>query len=415
MPGKSDSSATSPRAGHRHSALLTALALSLGSAIALGLARFSYALLLAPMRSDLSWPYLIAGGMNTGNALGYLIGALITPPLTRRMAASTLLIWGALATSVLVLSSGLFTATAMLLLLRIASGISSAFVFVCGGILITRLATLHPQRAGFLLGVFYGGTGIGIVISAWLVPLTISVAQAYGVAHGWQWAWLAMGLLSLLATACMTPAAKGIPAALLPSRSEGQFHWRSMGIGLGAYFLFGLGYIGYMTFVIALLKEQGMSALMINWFYTALGLAVLAASRLWAGMLDRFKGGQALAILNGLLSLATLLPALTAAPLAVFASGVLFGGVFLSAVASTTALVRHNLPPASWPAGISAFTIVFALGQIIGPSMVGWIADHPGGLQQGLQCSALALLAGALLAWRQQPLAVSPVLTTSAG
>ena len=43
--------------------ILTALALSLGTAVALGVARFSYALLLAPMRSDLGWSYLTAGTM----------------------------------------------------------------------------------------------------------------------------------------------------------------------------------------------------------------------------------------------------------------------------------------------------------------------------------------------------------------
>lgn len=73
-------------------------------------------------------------------------------------------------------------------------------------------------------------------------------------------------------------------------------------------------------------------------------------------------------------------------------------------VASTTALVRHNLPVAQWPAGISAFTIVFAVGQIFGPSAVGWVADGPGGLTRGLLGSALALWLGAVLAWRQQPL-----------
>jgi len=384
--------------------LLTALALSLGCAIALGVARFSYALLLAPMRSDLGWPYLIAGGMNTANAIGYLLGALITPALARRFNNHKLFIGGALATCALVILSGLFINTMSLLLLRFACGITSAFIFVCGGILITRLAAIHPQRAGFLLGMFYGGSGIGMVLSAWLVPLSIAAAVAHGALHSWQWAWLAMGALSLLATACMAPAALSIPDLPSPVRGSVQLRLRTLAFGLSAYFLFGLGYIGYMTFVIALLKEQGMSAHMITWFYTLLGVAVLAASRLWAGVLDRFKGGQALAIFNGLLSIATLLPAVSAAPWAVFASGALFGGVFLAAVASTTALVRHNLPPASWSTGISAFTIVFAMGQIIGPSMVGWIADHSGGLQQGLLCSALALLIGALLAWRQRPL-----------
>ena len=73
-------------------------------------------------------------------------------------------------------------------------------------------------------------------------------------------------------------------------------------------------------------------------------------------------------------------------------------------MASTTALVRHNLPASAWGAGISAFTIVFAAGQIVGPTMVGWIADGTGGLARGLLISALALWVGAALAWRQQPL-----------
>jgi predicted MFS family arabinose efflux permease len=386
--------------------LLTALALSLGTAIALGVARFSYALLLSPMRTDLGWPYLIAGGMNTGNALGYLLGALATPPLARRFGTHKMLIGGALATAFFIILSGLFIDTASLLFLRVVTGAVSAFIFITGGILVTRLAALHPQRAGFLLGVFYGGSGIGIVISAWLVPLTIAAANVYGVAHSWQWAWLAMGILSLIATVFMAPPALRIPDLPSQARGAGHVRYRSLAFGLTGYFMFGLGYIGYMTFVIALLKEQGMSAGMITLFYTLLGVAVVASSRLWAGMLDKFRGGESLAILNALLSIATLLPAVTAAPVAVFISGLMFGGVFLSAVASTTALVRHNLPPASWSVGISAFTIVFAAGQIVGPSIVGWIADRSGGLQQGLMFSAAALLIGALLAWRQRPLTV---------
>jgi len=67
--------------------------------------------------------------------------------------------------------------------------------------------------------------------------------------------------------------------------------------------------------------------------------------------------------------------------------------------------VRHNLAQAQWAGGISAFTIVFAFGQIVGPTVVGWIADGPGGLARGLLYSAAALWLGALVAWRQRPLA----------
>jgi predicted MFS family arabinose efflux permease len=182
------------------------------------------------------------------------------------------------------------------------------------------------------------------------------------------------------------------------------FGWRVFGFALAGYGMFGVGYIGYMTFAVALLRAQGASAQAVTVFYGLLGLAVVASSRIWAGLLNRHQGGGAMARLNALLGLAVLLPAVTQSFAVVVASGLLFGGVFLSIVASRTALVRHNLPPSAWATGISAFTVVFAAGQIVGPTLVGWIADGAGGLERGLLVSALALWLGAALAWRQRPL-----------
>ncbi|CAN7515101.1 YbfB/YjiJ family MFS transporter [Pseudoduganella sp. LjRoot289] len=380
---------------------LTAFALSLGAAISLGLSRFSYALLLPPMRADLDWSYLLSGTMNTGNAFGYFIGALLTPVLMRRCGAQTALVGGALLAGLFMMLSGFVVDADLLIAQRVLAGIASAFIFIAGGVLAARLSLLHPERAGLLIGIYYGGTGFGIVLSALLVPLALAAAQARGAAHAWQWAWVALGAACLLATVAMAPPARRVGGAPSAPGAHGQFRPRAFLYGLAGYFMFGVGYIGYMTFVIALLKEQGMAAGTITVFYSMLGLAVMASSRIWAPMLDRYKGGQSMAILNGLLGLATMLPALTAAPLLVFASGLLFGGIFLSVVASTTALVRHNLPPHAWSSGISAFTTAFALGQIVGPTVIGWIADGPGGLQRGLIFSALALFAGALLASRQ--------------
>jgi MFS-type transporter involved in bile tolerance (Atg22 family) len=51
--------------------------------------------------------------------------------------------------------------------------------------------------------------------------------------------------------------------------------------------------------------------------------------------------------------------------------------------------------------------VVFAAGQIVGPSLVGGLADGTGGLQAGLAVSAALLALGALLAGCQQPLAHS--------
>jgi predicted MFS family arabinose efflux permease len=179
--------------------------------------------------------------------------------------------------------------------------------------------------------------------------------------------------------------------------------WPRFSPALAGYGLFGVGYIGYMTFIVALLRNAGMSAAVVTSFYLLLGVATVISARVWSRLLDRMRGGQALAVLNALLAVATLLPALFTQPWVAFVSGVLFGATFLSAVASTTAFVRHNLPASHWAKGISAFTIVFAFGQIVGPMVIGWVSDGAG-LAHGLVYSALLLAAGAVLAACQKPL-----------
>ena len=383
-----------------------ALALSLGAAISLGITRFAYGLLLPAMRTDLGWSYTLAGGMNTANALGYFLGALATPWLLRRYGASALLRVGALLASVFMALSGFFTDASPLLLQRLLAGVASALMFVAGGVLAARLVAQDPARGGLLIGLYYGGTGVGIVLSAAVVPWVLDVTQAQ--MHGWRWAWWGLAAPCVLASAVLLWPARVMGRWAAPPVAAGvaemPFRWRQFGFGLAGYEMFGAGYIGYMTFVVALLRAQGSSALAVTVFYALLGLAVMASSRIWAGLLDRYKSGRALATLNMLLGVATILPALTQNPVLVLASGLLFGGVFLSVVASTTALVRHNLPPSAWATGISAFTAVFAAGQIVGPTVVGWIADGPGGLARGLVFSALALWLGAGLAIRQKAL-----------
>lgn len=389
----------------RHKTLMLAAFLSLGSAIALGLTRFSYALLLPSMKADLAWSFAQAGAMNTANAVGYLIGALLFPLANRRWRVSTCFIAGCVVTALLMAVSGLTANTHTLLALRVATGIGSALVFIGGGVLAARLASSHPRDAGLVLGLYYGGAGWGIVVSALLVPATmIKLAP-----HGWQSAWFALAAACGVCSVLAIRAAKVIDAgddgvasasAAAPSTAPA---WPRYAVALLGYAMFGIGYIGYMTFIIALLRNGGMSAGVVTAFYVLLGLATVVSARLWSGLLDRMRGGGALAVFNLLLAIATILPVLIRHPAAAFISGALFGATFLSAVASTTAFVRHNFARADWTRGISAFTIIFALGQIAGPVVIGWISDGSG-LALGLVYSAGVLAIGALLAVAQKPL-----------
>jgi predicted MFS family arabinose efflux permease len=373
------------------------VALGLAAAVALGLARFSYALLLPGMRADLGWSYFTAGAMNTVNAAGYLLGALLAPRVFAHWDARRVMLAGGAVAALLLAAHGAVRSDAALYALRGLTGVASAASFVGGGLLAARLAATPGARAGLVLGLYYGGTGVGIVVCALTLP-------PLPWARGW---WL-LGALALLATAATALGTTGMAAPPLRGVPRVRLDLRPFGHALAAYALFGFGYIGYMTFIVTLLREAGLGSPAIAAFYGLLGLGVVASSWLWAGLLQRHRSGLPLALLCGLLALATALPVASRALPAVFASGALFGGVFLSVVASTTALVRHNAVPAAWASGIAAFTVVFAAGQIVGPGLVGRIADGVGGLPRGLALSAAVLALAALLAWRQPALPRPP-------
>jgi predicted MFS family arabinose efflux permease len=385
-----------------------ACGLALAAAVSLGLGRFSYALLLPPMRDELHWSYFIAGAMNTANAAGYLAGALAAPRVLARFDARHALAGAGVLIAASLAAHALASGTAALFALRFVTGVASAVLLVGGGLLATRLSrgATHPGR---ILGLYYGGTGAGIVVSTLLVPPL-----------PWRSAWvglaLAAGAAMLLLAWVLERARRrghGPSTDAAPRAIAARAPWAPMVPALAGYLLFGVGYIGYMTFIVTLLHDLRVAPPWIVAFYGLLGLAAIGSSWLWAGLLQRARGGGALALLNALLAAATVLPVLSANVAVVAVSCLLFGATFLALVASTTAFVRHNLPDAAWAGGIAAFTIVFAAGQILGPSLIGWMADGPGGLERGFLISGALLLVGAAIAARQAPLATpdSPWLT----
>ena len=80
-------------------ALTICAGLALAPAVALGLGRFAYALVLPAMRQDLAWSYAEAGALNSANAAGHLAGALAAsaaPPFSLSGATPRWVLWRSL-------------------------------------------------------------------------------------------------------------------------------------------------------------------------------------------------------------------------------------------------------------------------------------------------------------------------------
>jgi MFS-type transporter involved in bile tolerance (Atg22 family) len=166
-----------------------------------------------------------------------------------------------------------------------------------------------------------------------------------------------------------------------------------------------LGYIGYMTFVVAWVRAHDGSTALVMTLWCALGLATLAAPRLWAGPCERWLGGRPMAAVMATLATAALLPLLSVSPMAMVLSAILFGASMFSAPSAVSSLIKHALPKSHWGEAMASFTVVFGLSQIVGPVAIGEVADLTGSLRPGLLVSGLVLAAGALIALAQRPVA----------
>ena len=176
--------------------------------------------------------------------------------------------------------------------------------------------------------------------------------------------------------------------------------------GTLAYFLFAVGYIVYLTFLVALMREGGASAALVAATWSLLGLGVVVAPFLWRAVLRRSTGGGALALACLATGLATLLPVgLQDTALTLLLSASVFGLSFFMAPTAVTTFARKNLGQDLWGRSVGMFTTVFALGQIFGPVVAGRIADTTGSLSSGMAAAGAILLAAAATALFQRPLA----------
>jgi predicted MFS family arabinose efflux permease len=369
------------------------LILSLTPTVGLGIGRFAYSLVLPDMRDSLGWSYSAAGFMNTINAAGYLAGALMASRLIRRYGLSAAVRWGTLACVLSLALCALSGNFFVLSFARLLSGFGAAVGFVAGGTLATKIAQSRPFSANFLLSLFYAGPGLGILASGLIAPF---VLQAFGPGSWWIVWWAMTGLAIAMAVPLMLAPidvddgiADAAPAkfAVLPAL-----------IYLAGYFLFGAGYIAYMTFMIAYVRDAGGGAAAQSGFWSLIGVSAFVTPWVWRRVLALDRGGLSTAIILGVNALGAALPLFGHSPLLLAISALVFGVAFFAVVGSTTAFVRLNYPPSAWPKGIAAMTIAFGIGQTLGPIAVGAVTDAMGSLSYALNVSAAMLAVGAMAA-----------------
>lgn len=370
--------------------LRTAIIFASAVAVVNGFGRFAYALLLPVMRDDLQWDYALSGWLNTANSAGYGIGAMLGMMLLTRTKPAWLFVWGLAIAVATLLLCGLTRELPMMMLLRFICGIGSAWVFACGGALIAAKYSREPAKSASAIAIYYAGGGLGIATSGFLIYPVLN--------HDWAWplGWLALGIAGLILS--LWPAKLALE---IDSNTSQQNHapmpWRRFQTITWAYLLYGVGYIVYLTFVVAWLREMQLGTLAATGVWLVLGAACMASGYVWKGVMARWQPTTTFAAATLCTAMGTALPLLGSNLLLLIASALLVGGSFFMVPGAMMALARKTLPQALWAKAMNFFTMIFAIGQALGPVAAGWIADHYG-MNAAMAAGAAVLVLAAGLA-----------------
>jgi MFS family permease len=390
---------------------------------ALGFARFGYTMILPGMKEGLGLSYTEMGLLATGNFIGYLLFALTGGFLAARFGPRLVISLSLALVGATMLLTGLANSFVSALALRTLTGVGS------GGSNVPVMGLLSawfaPQRRGLASGAAVGGSSLGLFITGPLVP---AIVAAYG-SEGWRYSWYFLGVavvvLGLLSYVLLRNRPKEKGLAPLGTTSESGLSQSQMSAAvllwgsvyrsrvlwrLGAiYFAFGFSYIIYATFFATyLIREGNWTQAAAGGLWAQIGLISVVSGLIWGAVSDRWGRRLGLSLVFALQGLSFLTFAVLPSVAGFYLSALLFALTAWSIPAIMAAACGDYLGPRLAPAALGFITLIFGIGQAIGPGVGGAIADLTGSFRLAFLVAAAAALAGALGSLTLRPPAEQP-------
>jgi len=411
--------------------ILTGLLVTIG---AHGFGRMSYTIILPAMKDGLHFNYTELGLLGTGNFVGYLVMAIVGGFLAARFGTRIVIALALLLMGITLALTGLAETFSFAFSMRLLTGLGNGAAYVPAMALGSAWYTV--SRRGFATGIISVGIGGGTMISGLVVPV---ILKAYGVG-GWRFAWYYLGGAVLVIA--------GIAALLIRNRPEemglhqigaapdtvpvapagksvGALEWGkvyTMGrvwyLGI-VYFMYGLSYIMYMTFFAAyLVKEAGLAQAEAGRMWAMVGALSIFCGLIWGGLSDKLGRSKGASLAYLVLGISYAILGLGHARAAYYVSSIVFGITAWSVPVIMAAAAGDYVGPRLAPAGLGFITLFFGIGQALGPSLAGYLADLTHSFTGPLLLACGISFAGAALALGlkrvgTESVSASPVIQSS--
>jgi len=357
--------------------------------VTVGVARFSYSLLLPIMQDGAGLTELGGGWLASTNFMGYMSGVLLAASLHNMNYKYNLhrlyLILSVLTSAAMVMTTDMVTWA----VLRFIAGVCASGGFIIASGLILKWLVKHHHRAE--LGIHFSGAGLSIIITSLLVEFMLTISA------DWQQQWLA---LAVMAAVFAIPAWLWMPHPFIDGQVGGTAKdtppskvFKSL--MMLAYFCAGYGYAVSSTFIVDIVERveglQGQGGLA----FLLVGLAATPAALIWDRIARKTGYIKALIVAYILQAIGIILPAINDSLPVVILSALMFGGTFIACVSMVLTMAGKFYPsnPAKF---MGTMTLAYGAAQILAPVCTGYLTETFGSYDIGLYVSAAIVMIGTL-------------------
>ena len=390
--------------GATRSWLLIPLAMCM-TLCALAIGRLAFGLLMPAMRADLELSVAQAGNLGTASSLGYLAMVLPAGFIAARFGPRLSILTGLSLIVLACAGMGLAAGYLGFMVLMVIMGFGTALLYTP---LIALIVSWYPNRRGTVIGVANSGIGIGMLAIGLAIPRLI---ESLGDG-GFRIAWLSFsGFAGLIFLATLLvvrnpPAFTQAAALARPDAAQRAATRRKVlqnpGIRMIAlvYGALGIGYIVQSVFMYSYALESGIDPVKAGVMASTMGFLSIFAGSIWGGVSD-FAGRAVtlmlcFAITCLIMWLPVALPTETGFAIHFAVAGLVLGGLFTVILAATSERVEPTLVPVA----VSLVTVVFAIGQLIGPAAAGLVIEASGQYEIAFIGSGLLMALGVFFSAR---------------
>ncbi len=377
----------------------------------LGFARFGYTMILPVMQRNLELSSTEMGLLATGNLTGYLIFSLLGGILASRYGPKIIISYSLFIVAIAMIGTGFVQGFALAFIMRLITGLGS------GGSNVPMMGLasswFSPRKRGMATGLMSGGSGIGLVLVGIILPRVFSY---YGD-FGWRVGWYLLGglifVIAILAYRLLVnrPGQIGLAPVGGEKKPENynkasSLQWslvfgsRTIWHMAAIYFLFGFSYIIYSTFFASfLVDERGMLETTAGSLWALIGVISIFSGLLWGIFSDRFGRRSGFVAIFILQFISFLIFSQTFVFSGYLVSSLLFGLTAWSIPGVMAASIGDHLGSRLAPAGLGFVTLIFGIGQALGPAIAGYMADLTASFSLAFLLAAFVALLGAVVSF----------------